>query len=571
MTNQNSILTSRVLFFIPKTKKDMSKKKEKIKLHEKLATLPSHTLSERQLYDLEMILSGGFSPLKGFVGKEDYHSILDNVRLANGSLWPIPITLDTNTKYQIGQELILVDEYKTPIGILEVSSIYEPNIQKESLSVYGTLDIKHPGISYLINQTKKYYVGGTVTKINNVEHLDFIEIRKTPIQLHNHLKKKSIIDSPIIAFQTRNPIHRAHFELIQRSAKKVGAHILIHPVVGPTKEGDIDYITRVRGYKKLVEAQDPTTVTLSLLPLAMRMAGPREALWHALIRKNYGATHFIIGRDHAGPGNDSSGKPFYGAYAAQDFVQKYSSEIGIVPVFSEELVYIQESNSYKEVNEVLPEETVLSISGTRFREMIRKQEEVPEWFAFKEVIDEIKKTNNRKGIAILFTGLSGAGKSTLARHVKTKIEHCLERSISFFDGDIIRSHLTEGLGFSKEDRIKNVARVGFVASEIIKHGGIVLASLVSPYHEARKKFKEQVEKYGTYIEIHVHAPQKVLSERDVKGYYKKQSLGLMKGLTGVDDVYEVPQDATLSIDTSNKGTLAQSVNDVVNEIQKVLA
>lgn len=542
---------------------------QKEKLHEKLATLPSHTLSERQLYDLEMILSGGFSPLTGFIGEEDYHSVLEDSRLADKTLWPVPITLDTDAEYEVGQEIVLIDSYKLPLAILKISSVYEPDIKKESLSVYGTLDIKHPGVLYLFNHTKKYYIGGEVTKVQDREHFDFTDIRRNPDQLKSHLKEKT--EKPIIAFQTRNPIHRAHFELIKRSAEKVGAHILIHPVVGPTKEGDIDYRTRVRGYKRLVERQSEKDTTLSLLPLAMRMAGPREALWHAIIRKNYGATHFIIGRDHAGPGNDSSGKPFYGPYDAQRFVQKHGEEIGIVPVVSEELVYIKESDSYKELKDVLPHETVLSISGTQFRELIRHGKEVPSWFAFKEVIDEIKKANLNKGVAVLFTGLSGAGKSTLARHVKAKVEDLLEKPVSFFDGDIIRSHLTEGLGFSKEDRIKNVARVGFVASEIVKNGGIVLASLVSPYHEAREKFKEQVEVYGTYIEVYVHAPENVLSDRDVKGYYKKQKLGLMKGLTGVDDVYEVPKKPTLSIETSGRETLSDAVDAVVDEIKKVLA
>jgi len=539
---------------------------QKEKLHEKLATLPSHTLSERQLYDLEMILSGGFNPLAGFTDEKDYHSILENSRLRDTTLWPIPITLDTDTEYKVGEELVLVDSYKLPLAILKISSIYEPDIKKESLSVYGTLDLKHPGVSHLFNHTKKYYLGGEVSKVQDREHFDFTDIRKTPNQLKKELKEKT----KIIAFQTRNPIHRAHFELIKRSAEKVGAHILIHPVVGPTKEGDIDYRTRVRGYKKLVEKQAEENTTLSLLPLAMRMAGPKEALWHAIIRKNYGATHFIIGRDHAGPGNDSNGKPFYGPYDAQKFVQAHGEEIGIVPVVSEELVYIKESDSYKELKDVLPNETVLSISGTQFRELIRQGKEVPSWFAFKEVIDEIKKANQNKGVAVLFTGLSGAGKSTLARHVKAKIEEQLEKPVSFFDGDVVRSHLTEGLGFSKEDRIKNVARVGFVASEIVKNGGIVLASLVSPYHEARKKFKEQVEVYGAYIEVYVHAPESVLSDRDVKGYYKKQKLGLMKGLTGIDDVYEVPKSPTLSIETSGRETITAAVNAVIGEIEKAL-
>jgi len=522
-------------------------------------------LTERQLFDLEMILNGGFAPLTGFVDEADYVSILERTRLADGTVWPIPVTLDVDEAPQVGEEIILLDHYKTQVARLNVSSVFSPDREKEALQVFGTLDQKHPGVAHLFTQTKKFYVGGRVTALQPIEHFDFLEIRRTPAELRAHLAERVPAGTPIVAFQTRNPIHRAHFELARRSSQKINGHTLIHPVVGPTKEGDIDYVTRVRGYKKLIEKRGGDTTTLSLLPLAMRMAGPREALWHAIIRKNYGATHFIVGRDHAGPGNDSNGKPFYGPYDAQKLVAEFADEIGITPVFSEELVYVKEIDDYKEAKDVAPGETVDTISGTQFRELIKTGAPIPEWFSFAEVIEEIKKSQEKRGVAVLFTGLSGAGKSTLARHVKVKLEHDFGKTISFFDGDIVRAHLTEGLGFSREDRIKNVSRVGYVAAEIVRHGGVALASLIAPYEEARQKFKEQVEKAGgKYIEIYVHAPIEVLAERDVKGYYKKHKAGELKGLTGVDDVYEVPKNPNIIIDTSSKDTLRQAVFDIVS-------
>lgn len=528
--------------------------------------MSQHTsiLTERQLFDLEMILNGGFAPLTGFINERDYHSILDRTRLANGTVWPIPITLDVNEAPQISDEIILLDQYKTQVGRLIVESVYAPDIEKEALQVCGTLDQKHPGVAHLFNHTKKWYVGGTVSPLQPIEHFDFLEIRKTPAELKAYLAERVTSGTPIVAFQTRNPIHRAHFELARRSAAKIKGHTLIHPVVGPTKEGDIDYVTRVRGYKKLIEQRGGADITLALLPLAMRMAGPREALWHALIRKNYGATHFIVGRDHAGPGNDSNGKPFYGPYDAQKLVAEFADEIGITPVFSEELVYVKSADTYKELKDVLPSETTDSISGTQFRDLIKRGEPIPEWFSFPEVIDEIRRAQQKRGVAVLFTGLSGAGKSTLARHVKARLEHEFNRTVSFFDGDIVRAHLTEGLGFSREDRIKNVTRVGYVAAEIARHGSIALASLIAPYEEARQKFKEQVEKAGgTYIEIYVHAPLEVLASRDVKGYYKKHKAGELKGLTGVDDVYEVPTNPDLVIETSNSENIESAILQVL--------
>lgn len=538
-------------------------------IKEKIATLPSIILNERQLFDLEMILNKGFAPLKGFLKQDDYESVLEKSRLIDGSIWPIPITLDIDnnaSKFKEGEEVILRDEFNSPIALLDIESVYIPDKNKEVLAVYGTDDETHPGVTYILSKTKDTYIGGQVTEIPHTRHFDFQDIRLSPDELKQKLKKEG--HEKVVAFQTRNPIHRAHYELVKKAAKNIGGHALIHPVVGPTKEGDIDYVSRVQSYKALVNAinsNNSDEITLSLLPLAMRMAGPREALWHALIRKNYGATHFIVGRDHAGPGKDKSGKPFYGPYEAQEYIKKFAHEIGIEIITFQEQVYHQIKKEYIDADQITEGDAkagnILSISGTEFRKKLSENEEIPEWFSFPEVIDALRNTIQKKGKVILFTGLSGVGKSTIAKSLKGYIETEIGKPVTFLDGDVVRKHLTEGLGFSKEDRIKNVLRVGFVAAEIAKHGGVVLVSLVSPYAEARNGFRAIVEPYAEYVEVYVTAPMSKLKERDTKGYYLKSDLGLMNNLTGVHDVYEEPERPSLKIDTS-----LTSVPDAVSQV-----
>lgn len=528
----------------------------------KISQLPSITLTERQLFDLEMILVGGFNPLDGFLKEKDYQSVVENTRLTDGTVWPIPIVLDVDEK-DVHDEIVLRDSYNTPIAFLKVESIYTPDKEKEVLSVYGTTDMTHPGVEYILNQTKYTYIGGKIIEIQKPSHYDFSDLRLTP----NQIKQKFIDEevTKVVAFQTRNPIHRAHFEIITKAAKLVDAHPLIHPVVGPTKEGDIDYLSRVQSYRALLSTQKG--ISLAVLPLAMRMAGPKEALWHAIIRKNYGATHFIVGRDHAGPGKDINNKPFYGAYDAQELVKKYENEIGIQIVTFPEQLYHSVKKEYIGNDEVIEgDQNILNISGTEFRKKLLSGENIPEWFSFPEVIEALRTHTKKRGKVVLFTGLSGSGKSTLARHLKSHIETVLSKPVSFFDGDIVRTHLTEGLGFSKEDRIKNVTRIGYVASEIAKHGGIVLASLVSPYEEARQKFRSLVEPYAEYVEVYVKAPIETLRDRDTKGYYLKSDIGLMKNLTGVSDVYEIPLNADIVVDTS-KGTERESVENIIRDVE----
>lgn len=524
-----------------------------IRISSELARLPRLTLTDRQLFDLEQILVGAFAPLNGFLNEKDYRSVVDSMRLSSGELWPIPIVLDvpSDNVRQIGERLILCDRFGNPVAYFTVESVYVPDKRREARAVYGTDNPEHPGVRYLLEETHDIYLGGKVELIALAPAHDFKELRFSPAQLKERFAKLGW--NNVVAFQTRNPIHRAHFEIIKRAANSLGAKVLVHPVVGLTKEGDIDYISRVRAYKRLVDNRMKDFAMLALLPIAMRMAGPREALWHALIRKNYGATHFIVGRDHAGPGKDSHGVPFYGPYDAQDLAKKFEDEIGIGIVPVKEMAYVEEEDKYVPADELLPHQKTKTISGTQFRNMLRSGEIIPEWFSFPEVVEELRKAvqkEKRRGAVVFLTGLSGAGKSTIAHVLYNKLLESYDRSVTLLDGDVVRLNLSKGLGFSREDRNSNIERIGFVASEIAKHGGIAICSAIAPYAQPREKNKRLAEKNGTYLEVYVKAPLAVCEARDTKGLYEKARAGLLKHFTGIDDPYEVPDIPDVSVDTT---------------------
>ena len=515
---------------------------------------PRINLSGRELYDLEMLLIGGYSPLYGFLTEEDYRSVVREGRLSNGIVWPMPITLSVeDQKYQVGEEVVLCDEYGNPLAVLTIESVYEvPQSDKEAeaKAVYGTTDQNHPGVWHLMNEVKGVYLGGLIRGIARPEAHDFSELRHTPRELQDRFREKGW--NKVIGFQTRNPIHRAHFTLFENAAKEHDAKVLIHPVVGLTKEGDIDYITRVRSYKKVHQSYAKDFAELSLIPLPMRMAGPREALWHAIIRHNFGCTHFIIGRDHAGPGKDTNGQPFYDPYAAQDYAKSFEDEIGVEVIKSKEMVYVPSRGGYHPADSIDPSEATEQISGTQFRAKLAAGEDVPEWFSFPETIDELRRgqaRNKKDGVVIFFTGLSGAGKSTIARILYTKLLELQDKKITYLDGDIVRRHLSKGLGFSEADRNANIERIGFVANEIAKHGGIAVCSAIAPYHESRERNRRLISKNGTYIEVFVDTPLVECESRDTKGLYKKARSGLIKGFTGIDDPYEGPASPEIRLET----------------------
>lgn len=515
----------------------------------------SITLTKRQLCDLELIMNGGFAPLNGFMTKKDYENVVENKRLADGSVWTIPVVLDidksTAEKLSQGWRLILKSPEGDLLATMEVSEVYQPDRMNEVFKVYGTTNPEHPGVDYILNQTKPYYVGGTVTHVSSPKHYDFVDLRRTPEQLKTYFKENNI--TKVVAFQTRNPMHRSHYELTWRAAEEAGAHLLIHPVVGLTKPGDVDHFTRVHCYKALFPHYPQGSATLSLLPLAMRMAGPREAVWHALIRKNHGCTHFIVGRDHAGPGSDSKGVPFYGPYDAQDMVKQFAAEIGITPIFFNEMLYLPDTDVYMPSDKVPQATRTLSISGTQLRALLRDGKDIPSWFTFPEVAHELQKSyppRNKQGFTIFFTGLSGSGKSTIANALALRLMEIQDRSVSILDGDEVRKHLSTELGFSKEHRSLNIRRIGYVAHEITKNGGVAICAAIAPYKDDRDYDRNLIAPYGGFIEVHISTTLEECEKRDVKGLYAKARAGVIPQFTGISDPYEAPLKPEVTIDTT---------------------
>ncbi|MFP3938012.1 MAG: bifunctional sulfate adenylyltransferase/adenylylsulfate kinase [Phycisphaerae bacterium] len=525
-------------------------------LKEQSRDFPSWDLTPRQLCDLELLIHGGFSPLRGFMNKPDYEGVCKDMRLADGTLWPMPIVLDVGEEVakslNAGDKLALRDFEGVMLAVLDVEDVWQPDREDEAKQVFGSNHGEHPGVAYLMNNTNGWYVGGTVEALEAPRHYDFVELRCTPARLREQFA--SMGWRKVVAFQTRNPMHRAHQELTFRAAKEREASLLIHPVVGMTKPGDVDHYTRVRCYQHVMKYYPRNTAMLSLLPLAMRMGGPREAVWHAIIRKNYGCTHFIVGRDHAGPGKDSDGNEFYGPYDAQELLQKHQDELGIEMVPFKLMVYLAEQDQYVPIDEVPEGVEPKMLSGTELRERLATGREIPEWFSFPDVVTELRRTyppRSRQGFTVFFTGLPSCGKSTLANVLRVKLLEMGGRPVTLLDGDLVRKNLSSELGFSREHRDLNIRRIGFVASEITKNGGIAICAPIAPYDSIRKENRELIGSVGGYILVHVSTPVEVCEQRDRKGLYAKARAGIIKEFTGVSDPYEVPEDADLRIDTSD--------------------
>ncbi|MGZ4104944.1 MAG: bifunctional sulfate adenylyltransferase/adenylylsulfate kinase [Actinomycetota bacterium] len=525
-------------------------------LRKQSADWPSWDLTERQICDLELLLSGGFSPLRGFLGKDDYTSVCERMRLADGTLWPMPITLDlpedVARALKPGSTLALRDAEGVMVAALHVSEVWQPDREAEARAVFGTTSDTHPGVAHLLKRAHPFYVSGTLEGIHAPSHYDYKELRLTPKEVRERFTMLGW--RSVVAFQTRNPMHRAHFELTLRAAKEVEAALMIHPVVGMTKPGDVDHYTRVRCYQAMMASYPHNTAMLSLLPLAMRMGGPREAIWHAIIRKNHGCTHFIVGRDHAGPGKDRDGTPFYGPYDAQEALRAHEAELGMTMVPFRQMVYVEDLDTYVPEDEVPDGVRVLNISGTEQRRRLNEGRDLPHWFTPPAVAAELRRSyppRAKQGFTVFFTGLSGAGKSTIANVLLAKLLEIGGRPVTLLDGDIVRKHLSSELGFSREHRDINIRRIGFVASEVTKNGGIAICAPIAPYDATRKDVREMVQKGGGFILVHVATAIDVCESRDRKGLYAKARSGVLKEFTGISDPYEGPSDAEVVIDTAD--------------------
>ena len=524
------------------------------KLKVEAGNMPSWDLTPRQICDLELLMNGGFYPLKGFLTEADYNGVVDNMHLSTGDLWPMPITLDVSQEFadklEPGEDIALRDQEGVILAILSVTDKWVPNKSLEAEKVFGADDLAHPAVNYLHNVAGSVYLGGPVTGIQQPTHYDFRGRRDTPNELRAYFRKLGW--RKIVAFQTRNPLHRAHQELTFRAAREAEANLLIHPVVGMTKPGDVDHFTRVRCYEAVLDKYPAATTHLSLLNLAMRMAGPREAVWHGIIRRNHGLTHMIVGRDHAGPGKNSAGQDFYDPYAAQELFREHQDAIGIQMVDFKQMVYVQERAQYEPRDEVEEGATILDISGTELRRRLREGLEIPEWFSFPEVVTQLRRTSpprNRQGFTVFFTGLSGSGKSTIANALMVKLMEMGGRPVTLLDGDVVRKHLSSELGFSKEHRDINIKRIGYVASEITKNGGIAICAPIAPYAATRRAVREMIETGGAFIEVHVATSLEECERRDRKGLYALARQGKIKEFTGISDPYEEPANPELRIQT----------------------
>jgi len=516
---------------------------------------PSWDLSPRQLCDLDLLLNGAFSPLEGFLGQGDYEKVCADMRLQSGVLWPMPITLDVSNAFAEsvteGDVIALRDAEGVLIATLEISDIWLADKEREAQQVFGTTDDSHPAVDYLLHKAGTVYLGGKVHGIEPPAFYDFKLLRDSPSELRGRFRKLGW--RKVVAYQTRKPLHRAHQALTFRAAREADANLLIQPVVGMAKSGEIDHFTRVRCYEHVLEQYPEQTTTLSLLNLAMRMGGPREALWHAIIRKNYGCTHFIVGRDHGGPpGTDRNGDPFYGPGDAQELYRQYEEELDITMVGFKEMVYVENKAEYMYADETEPDDTVLSLSDTEFNRRLSEGLDIPEWFSYPKVMEELRRAHppkHEQGFTVFFTGLSGSGKSTIANALMVKLLEDGSRPVTLLDGDIVRKNLSSELSFSKEHRDLNIQRIGFVASEITKNRGIAICAPIAPYTSTRRKVRDMISPLGGFLEVHVSTPIEVCESRDRKGLYAKARAGIVKGFTGIDDPYEIPGQAEVVIDT----------------------
>jgi sulfate adenylyltransferase len=500
--------------------------------------LPRVVLGARALDDYDLLSVGGFRPLATFMGEADYHSCLGQMRLANGRLFPIPITLPGGEESRVGSRVALVHPRGDTLATLDVEEVFAIDPWEEARALFNSSDLAHPYIREIV-QGPRVRLSGRLTHLKPVPHADFTSLRLSPAEVRGRVA--ALGRQNVVAFQTRNPLHRSHEELIKRAAHDNDATILLHPVVGLTRPGDIDHFTRVRTYQALLDRYfEPASAVLALLPLAMRMAGPREALLHAIVRKNYGATHFIVGRDHAGPAPDSSGRPFFDPYAAQELVGRHAEEVGVAMVPFREMVYVKEQDRFEEEDRIPPGTRSLSLSGSEVRRHLAEGQPLPAWFTrpeTSEILRQAQPARVEQGFCVWFTGLSGAGKSSTAEALRARLME-RGRTVTLLDGDEVRVNLSKGLGFSREDRDTNVLRIGFVAAEIVRHRGVAICAAISPFREARDTCRALMG--DAFIEVFVDTDLAICEGRDSKGLYARARAGDLKGFTGLDDPYEAP-------------------------------
>lgn len=533
--------------------------------------LVSIDLNERQLFDLELILNRGFYPLTGFLGKEDYDSVVQNLSLVDGSVWPIPVCLDVDEimaqSLQPGQLIALNDQEGFLLAIMTVSDIWQPDKKGEALQVYGTDDPAiHPGVRQLFDETQSWYISGSVEGVTLPVHYDFLQLRLTPSETVRRFTMNGW--RRVLGFHTEQYLHCAHREMILDTAAGISCSVFLQPVVGLDHPGDVDFYTHICCYQVFTRKFPPNMIMLGLSPYAARMAGPREALLQAIMRKNFGCSHFMVSAEHADPYAKANGSAlFYEKGAAQQLVKDYAEKTGIEMVEQQDYGYDESKAKYFPLQSA--PDGVEKVTSVELQRRLVHGETVPEWFAWPDMVDELQHAfppKSKQGFTVFFTGLSGSGKSTIAQVLLVKFMELRDRPVTLLDGDIVRKNLSSELNFSRNHRDLNVTRIGFVASEITKNGGIAICAPIAPYEEPRRANRELICRYGGYVEVHVATPLEVCEQRDRKGLYAKARSGKIKGVTGISDPYIEPVNPDLTLDTSTITPL-EAVQEILRYLQ----
>jgi sulfate adenylyltransferase len=513
--------------------------------------LISWNLTPRQLCDVEMILQGAFAPLQGFLNQADYQQVLAEMRLTSGEFYPMPVTLDVSESFAetlvLGQQIILRDAEYVAIALMTVESLWQADKVAEVEQVYATQDCTHPGVDYVLHRSGAVYLGGAIQALELPTHYDYRQHRHSPAELKAYFRKLGW--QRVVGFHTHQSMHHAEHALVAGVARRLAANLLIHPTVGVTPPSRLDHFTRVRCYERMLGEYSEQTTYLSLINLAVRGAGAREALWHAMIRKQYGCTHFIISDVYRDP---VSGK--YDRQAILALNEQYAIEMGIELVVAEPMRYVPERAQYLPESEISADMKSLVLDDVECIRRLQEDLSIPDWYAYPVVLTEMRRAyppRYQQGFTVFFTGLSGSGKSTVANALRVKLLELGGRPVTLLDGDVVRKNLSSELSFSPEHRNLNIRRIGFVASEITKNGGIALCAPIAPYEAIRREVRDMIESVGQFIEVHVATPLEECEKRDRKGLYAKARAGILKGFTGIDAPYEVPKRPEFSLDTTD--------------------
>ncbi len=533
--------------------------------------LVSLNLNERQLFDLELIMNRGFYPLTGFLGKDDYQSVLHNLTLTDGTVWPVPVCLDVNEKFaqsvQPGQLIALNDQEGFLLAIFTVSDVWKPDKTEQAALVYQTSDSNsHPGVRQLLDQTESWYIGGSVEGVNLPVHYDFLQLRLTPSESVRRFTTNGW--RRVLGFHTEQYLHCAHREMVLDAASRIGASIFLQPVVGLDHPGDVDFYTHICCYQVFTTKFPPNMIMLGLSPFATRRAGPREALLQAIMRKNFGCSHFMVSEDQADPFDRINGASMlYERGAAHQLLSDYKHKTAIEKVPQEDWGYHESKKKYFPVSEDSSE--LEKITSVELQRRMLEGEEVPSWFAWPDMVSELQHAfppKSKQGFTVFLTGLSGSGKSTIAKVLLVKFMEMRDRPVTLLDGDIVRKNLSSELTYSRSHRDLNVTRIGFVASEITKNGGIAICAPIAPYEESRQANRQVISCDGGYVEVYVATPLEVCEQRDRKGLYAKARSGKIKGVTGVTDPYIEPENPDIVLDTTSMTPL-EAVQEILYFLQ----